>query len=60
MLSEDNGFGQTVHQIMLKNIGWYQERGLTEISLGGLLLLVVIRTIHFNMLKMRVRNLSLN
>lgn len=54
MLSEDSGFSQTVHQITLKSITWYTERALTEISLGGLLVLVVIRTIHYNMLKMRV------
>ncbi|KAK6634510.1 hypothetical protein RUM43_011911 [Polyplax serrata] len=60
MLSEDNGFGQAVHQITLKNISWYHERALTEITLGGLLLLVVIRTIHFNMLKMRDKYLHTN
>lgn len=38
---------------MLKNIAWYTERSITEISLGGLLILVVIRTIQYNMLKTR-------
>ena len=56
ILSEDGGFGQTVHQITIKNVTWYHEKVLTEISLGGLLLLVVIRTIHYNMLKMRVKS----
>ncbi len=40
---------------MLKNISWYTERVLTEISLGSLLILVVIRTIQFNMTRTRVR-----
>lgn len=39
----------------LKNISWYTERALTEISLGSLLILVVIRTIQFNMTRTRVR-----
>ena len=40
---------------MLRQVSWYTERPLTEISLGGLLILVVIRTIQYNMTKMRVR-----
>jgi hypothetical protein len=39
---------------MLKGVTWYTERSISEISLGGLLVLVVIRTIQYNMLKMRV------
>lgn len=39
---------------ILKNISWYTERSLTEISLGSLLILVVIRTIQFNMTRTRV------
>lgn len=39
---------------MLKGVAWYTERSISEISLGGLLILVVIRTIQYNMLKMRV------
>lgn len=40
---------------MLKGVTWYTERSISEISLGGLLILVVIRTIQYNMFKMRVR-----
>jgi len=29
---------------MLKNITWYTERTISEISLGGILILIVIRT----------------
>lgn len=45
---------------MLKNITWYTERTISEISLGGLLILVVIRTIQYNMLKMRDKYLHTN
>lgn len=45
---------------MLKKIHWYTERTISEISLGGLHILVVIRTIQFNMLKMRDKYLHTN
>ncbi|XP_055697914.1 dymeclin [Phlebotomus papatasi] len=60
ILSEDDGFNKSVHQIMLKTISWYTERSISEISLGGLLVLVVIRTIQYNMLKMRDKYLHTN
>ncbi|RUS74554.1 hypothetical protein EGW08_017679 [Elysia chlorotica] len=45
---------------IVKNVTWYKERQLTEISLGGLLILVVIRTIQFNMTRMRDKYLHTN
>ncbi|XP_060534905.1 dymeclin isoform X2 [Cylas formicarius] len=60
ILSEDETFNKTIHEIKLKNITWYTERSLTEISLGGLLILVIIRTIQYNMLKMRDKYLHTN
>ncbi|XP_055636644.1 dymeclin isoform X2 [Toxorhynchites rutilus septentrionalis] len=60
ILSEDDNFNKSVHQIILKNITWYTERSISEISLGGLLILVVIRTIQYNMLKMRDKYLHTN
>lgn len=45
---------------MLRNIHWYTERSISEISLGGLLILVVIRTIQYNMLRMRDKYLHTN
>lgn len=53
---------KTIHEFpkVLKNIHWYTERSISEISLGGLLILVVIRTIQYNMLKMRDKYLHTN
>jgi Dyggve-Melchior-Clausen syndrome protein len=45
---------QIIHLQKLRGIVWYTERAISEISLGGLLVLVVIRTIQYNILKMRV------
>lgn len=60
ILSEDDLFNTSVHDITMKSVDWYTERSLHEISLGGLLILVVIRTIQYNMLKMRDKYLHTN
>ena len=43
-----------------QQVAWYTERAGTQLSLGGLLILVVIRTIQYNMLKMRDKYLHTN
>ncbi|XP_067143240.1 dymeclin isoform X2 [Centruroides vittatus] len=60
ILSEDDLFNESIHDIILKNISWYTERTISEISLGGLLVLVVIRTIQYNMTRMRDKYLHTN
>ncbi|XP_051960250.1 dymeclin-like isoform X2 [Xyrauchen texanus] len=60
ILTEDDAFNRSIHEVMLKNISWYTERVLTEISLGSLLILVVIRTIQFNMTRTRDKYLHTN
>jgi len=62
ILSEDELFNQTIHGCILRSqqVSWYTERAITELSLGGLLILVVIRTIQYNMLKMRDKYLHTN
>ncbi|XP_056301851.1 dymeclin [Danio aesculapii] len=60
ILTEDDTFNRSIHEVLLKNISWYTERVLTEISLGSLLILVVIRTIQFNMTRTRDKYLHTN
>ncbi|ELU06913.1 hypothetical protein CAPTEDRAFT_6632 [Capitella teleta] len=60
ILSEDDSFNRAVHEINLKNVAWFKERSVGEISLGGLLILVVIRTIQYNMTRMRDKYLHTN
>jgi hypothetical protein len=60
ILSEDELFNGYVHDNFVKDLDWYGERVLGEISLGGLIILVVIRTIQHNMLKMRDKYLHTN
>ncbi|CAF0755639.1 unnamed protein product, partial [Didymodactylos carnosus] len=60
ILSEDDYFNKTIHDIKLKKLTWYTERTLNEITLGGLLVAVVLRTIQFNMTRMRDKYLHTN
>lgn len=60
ILTEDDAFNRSIHEVVLKNVTWYSERSLTEISLGSLLILVVIRTIQFNMTRTRDKYLHTN
>ncbi|RNA42637.1 dymeclin [Brachionus plicatilis] len=60
ILSEDDIFNKSAHTIPIKKLTWYTERSLSEISLGGLLILVLIRTIQFNMTRMRDKYLHTN
>ncbi|XP_064595976.1 dymeclin-like [Liolophura sinensis] len=60
VLSEDEFFSKSVHEITLQTIPWFKERVISEITLGGLLILVVIRTIQYNMTRMRDKYLHTN
>ncbi|XP_053388105.1 dymeclin-like isoform X2 [Mercenaria mercenaria] len=60
VLSEDDVFNKAIHEVALKNVPWFKERSMSEISLGGLLILVVIRTIQYNITRMRDKYLHTN
>ncbi|CAB1426491.1 unnamed protein product [Pleuronectes platessa] len=60
ILTEDDAFNRSIHEVVLKSVSWYTERSLTDISLGSLLILVVIRTIQFNMTRTRDKYLHTN
>lgn len=60
ILSEDALFNESIHDITLKNITWYSERTLPEISLGGLIILMIIRTVQYNISRTRDKFLHTN
>ncbi|XP_015904833.1 dymeclin isoform X2 [Parasteatoda tepidariorum] len=60
ILSEEEYFDKQIHSIKLKNITWYMERTLSEISLGSLLVLILVRTIQYNMTRMHDKYLHTN
>ncbi|CAG9573708.1 unnamed protein product [Danaus chrysippus] len=60
ILTEDDALIKNVHLIMLKNLPWYTERSISEISLGGLMVLVVVRALQYNMARVRDKYLHTN
>ena len=60
MLTEDDHFNKSIHVIKLPQVSWYTERLLSEVSLGDVMILVILRTIQFNMYQLRDRYLHTN
>ncbi|CAF2145583.1 unnamed protein product [Rotaria magnacalcarata] len=60
ILTEDDYFNRTVHDIKLKKLSWYTERSINEVTLGGLLISIVLRTIQYNIARMRDKYLHTN
>ncbi|XP_071942367.1 dymeclin-like [Antedon mediterranea] len=60
ILSEDDAFNKSIHEVSVKTVPWYTERAISETTLGGLIVLVVIRTIQYNMTRMRDKYLHTN
>ncbi|GFT49494.1 dymeclin, partial [Nephila pilipes] len=60
ILSEEEYFDKQIHNIKLKNVSWYSERMLSEIPLGSMIVLILIRTIQYNMTRMHDKYLHTN
>lgn len=53
ILSQDSSFNASIHKLILLNVPWYQERLLNNTSLGSLMVVVLIRTVKYNLSKLR-------
>ncbi|XP_059650584.1 uncharacterized protein LOC132296390 isoform X2 [Cornus florida] len=53
ILSQDSSFNASIHKLMLPSVPWYQERLLHQISLGSLVVIILIRTVKYNLSKLR-------
>ncbi|KHJ98362.1 hypothetical protein OESDEN_01662 [Oesophagostomum dentatum] len=61
ILSEDDFFCKIIHETMIHDVDWLEsDRPVREISLGGLCVMVFVRTIHKNAIRMRDRYLHTN
>jgi len=60
IFTQHEEFNTAVHKIIVTDVSWYTERKLTDISLGSLLVLIILRTIQYNMAKMRDKYLHTN
>ncbi|GMH08470.1 hypothetical protein Nepgr_010310 [Nepenthes gracilis] len=53
ILSQDSTVNASIHKLMLHNVPWYEERRLVHTSLGSLMVIILIRTVKYNLSKMR-------
>lgn len=53
ILSQDASFNANVHKLVLPGVPWYKERLLPRISLGSLMVVMLIRTVKYNLSKLR-------
>ncbi|KAI9248029.1 Dymeclin [Phascolomyces articulosus] len=55
VLSQDDVNNETIQKITVSNLTWFSERPLLKsISLGGMVILVLIRTLQFNLSHQKV------
>ncbi|KAJ4828586.1 hypothetical protein Tsubulata_019592 [Turnera subulata] len=53
ILSQDASFNASIHKMVLPNVPWYQEHLLHQTSLGSLMVIILIRTVKYNLSKLR-------
>ncbi|KAH9624108.1 hypothetical protein KSS87_020573 [Heliosperma pusillum] len=53
ILSQDSTFNASIHKLMLPDVPWYQERRLHHTSLGSLMIVVLIRTVKYNLSRLQ-------
>lgn len=60
ILSEENTFNDAIQKITLRNIPWYKERILSEISLASFTALIIIRSFQYNTFRVKDKFLHTN
>ncbi|KAK8984258.1 hypothetical protein V6N11_029575 [Hibiscus sabdariffa] len=53
ILSQDFSFNASIHKMMLHGVPWYKEHLLHQTSLGSLMVIILIRTVQYNLSKLR-------
>ncbi|KAH7429697.1 hypothetical protein KP509_09G062000 [Ceratopteris richardii] len=53
ILSQDASFNASIHKLVLPAVPWYKERLLNQTSLGSLMVVILIRTVKYNLSKLR-------
>ncbi|XP_077245406.1 uncharacterized protein LOC143885223 [Tasmannia lanceolata] len=53
ILSQDSSFNANIHKLILPNVPWYEERLLHQTSLGSLMVIILVRTVKYNLSKLR-------
>ncbi|XP_066912203.1 dymeclin-like [Clytia hemisphaerica] len=60
IFTQNEEFNIAVHEMPVIDAEWFAEKKLTNISLGSLLIIIILRTIQYNMAKMRDKYLHTN
>ncbi|XP_050218594.1 uncharacterized protein LOC126669224 [Mercurialis annua] len=53
ILSQDSSFNASSHKMILPSVPWYQDHLLHQTSLGSLMVIILIRTVKYNLSKLR-------
>ncbi|XP_022748791.1 dymeclin-like, partial [Durio zibethinus] len=53
ILSQDSSFNASIHKMILSGVPWYKEHLLHQTSLGSLTVIILIRTVQYNLSKLR-------
>ncbi|KAJ1423853.1 Dyggve-Melchior-Clausen syndrome protein [Sesbania bispinosa] len=53
ILSQDSSFNASIYKLILTGVPWYKERLLHQTSLGSLMVIILIRTVQYNLSKLR-------
>ncbi|XVF66612.1 hypothetical protein PTKIN_Ptkin10aG0051100 [Pterospermum kingtungense] len=53
ILSQDSSFNSSIHKMILPGVPWYKEHLLHQTSLGSLMVIILIRTVQYNLSKLR-------
>ncbi|GLT78602.1 hypothetical protein SLA2020_501320 [Shorea laevis] len=53
ILSQDSSFNASIHKMILPAVPWYKEHLLHRTTLGSLMVIILIRTVQYNLSKLR-------
>ncbi|XP_039055121.1 dymeclin-like [Hibiscus syriacus] len=53
ILGQDSSFNASIHKMMLPGVSWYKDHLLHQTSLGSLMVIILIRTVRYNLSKLR-------
>ncbi|XWS53918.1 hypothetical protein CRYUN_Cryun10bG0041700 [Craigia yunnanensis] len=53
ILSQDSSVNASIHKMILPGVPWYKEHLLHQTSLGSLMVIILIRTVQYNLSKLR-------
>eukprot|EP00250_Pteridium_aquilinum_P013996 c21711_g1_i1 orf=215-2221(+) len=53
ILSQDSSFNSSLHKMVLQGVPWFKERILTQTTLGSLTVVILIRTVKYNLAALR-------